>query len=69
MLHQPGLSYLLEAHNALSARIAAEAGFEVTGLREVRVPADATTRYTFVTPDWANRWPTEEVWFARKRRG
>src|SRR4051812_22491262 len=28
LLHSPNLNFLLEAHNGLSARIAAEAGFE-----------------------------------------
>ena len=26
----------------------------------------ATTRYPFVTVDWARRWPSEEVWVARR---
>ena len=29
--------------------------------------ADATTRYPFVTLDWARQWPCEEVWKVRKR--
>jgi hypothetical protein len=41
-------------------------GFEVENLIEIRPPADATTRYPFVTLDWARRWPCEEVWQARK---
>jgi hypothetical protein len=36
-------------------------------LVEIRAPEGATTRYTFVTPKWARRWPSEEVWIARKR--
>ena len=42
-------------------------GFEVEDLIEVRPPAGATTSYTFVTPEWAQRWPCEEIWKARKR--
>jgi SAM-dependent methyltransferase len=42
-------------------------GFEVEDLVEVRPPADATTRYPFVTLEWARQWPSEEVWKARKR--
>jgi SAM-dependent methyltransferase len=42
-------------------------GFEVENLIEVCPPAGATTRYPFVTLDWARRWPSEEVWVARKR--
>jgi SAM-dependent methyltransferase len=42
-------------------------GFEVLDLIELRAPAGATTRYPWVTSDWARRWPSEEVWRARKR--
>ena len=28
---------------------------------------DATARYPYATADWAQRWPVEEVWKARKR--
>jgi SAM-dependent methyltransferase len=42
-------------------------GFEVEDLVEVRPPEGSTTRYPFVTLDWARRWPCEEVWKARKR--
>jgi SAM-dependent methyltransferase len=42
-------------------------GFEIEDLVELRPAPDATTRYPFVTRDWARRWPSEEVWKARKR--
>ncbi len=42
-------------------------GFEVTDLIELRPPDDATTSYDGVTAEWAQRWPSEEVWKARKR--
>ena len=42
-------------------------GFEIEELREIQPPADATTRYEYVTIDWARRWPSEEVWKVRKR--
>jgi SAM-dependent methyltransferase len=42
-------------------------GFEVEALVAVRPEPDATTRYPFVTLDWARRWPCEEVWKVRKR--
>lgn len=42
-------------------------GFDVTNLIEVKPPEDATTRYPFVTLEWAGKWPSEEVWKARKR--
>jgi SAM-dependent methyltransferase len=41
-------------------------GFEVTELKELRPPENATTTYDFVTLEWARRWPSEEVWKARK---
>ena len=48
-------------------RILRGAGFEVEDLVEVRPPEGATTRYPFVTAEWARQWPSEEVWKARKR--
>jgi SAM-dependent methyltransferase len=42
-------------------------GFAIEDLVEVRPPADAQTRYPFVTLDWARRWPCEEVWKAVKQ--
>jgi SAM-dependent methyltransferase len=42
-------------------------GFEVENLVELQAPEGATTRYPFVTPEWARRWPCEEFWIARKR--
>ncbi len=41
--------------------------FEIESLREVRPPADATSRHPFVSLDWARRWPCEEIWTARWR--
>ena len=49
-------------------RLFREQGFEVEELREIRAPADARpNRFGYVTPEWARRWPAEEVWRARKR--
>jgi SAM-dependent methyltransferase len=42
--------------------------FEIEDLIELQAPPDATTDYPFVTAAWADRWPSEEVWKARKRR-
>jgi SAM-dependent methyltransferase len=42
-------------------------GFELERLIEVRPPEGAETRYPFVTAEWARRWPSEEIWVARKR--
>jgi SAM-dependent methyltransferase len=40
--------------------------FEILDLVELRPHEDATTRYPFVDLEWARRWPSEEVWRARK---
>src|SRR5262249_55148049 len=42
-------------------------GFDLEGLIEVRPPEGAAARYGFVSLEWAQRWPSEEVWIARKR--
>ena len=42
-------------------------GLEVENLIEVRPAVGATTRYPFVTNAWARRWPSEEIWVARRR--
>jgi len=44
-------------------------GFEVEALAELRAPAGARDHpyYDTVTADWAKRWPSEEIWKARKR--
>jgi SAM-dependent methyltransferase len=41
--------------------------FEVEALIDLYPEPGATTDFPFVTPDWASRWPSEEVWRARKR--
>ena len=43
-------------------------GFEIEEMLDVYPPAESTTRYEFVTLEWARRWPCEEVWKVRKRR-
>lgn len=44
-----------------------ENGFEIDRLVEIQPPADAldSPRYSFVTVDWARKWPSEEAWVAR----
>jgi len=44
-------------------------GFEILDLVELQAPLEAATHeyYDFVTADWARRWPSEEIWRARKR--
>jgi SAM-dependent methyltransferase len=41
-------------------------GFEIEDLIEVQPPEGAFTRYPHVTLEWARRWPSEEIWKARK---
>ncbi|HEY0696989.1 MAG TPA: class I SAM-dependent methyltransferase [Micromonospora sp.] len=48
-------------------RLLRQTGFEVEDLIEVRAPEDAASDYDFVTGEWARDWPSEEVWFARRR--
>ncbi len=43
-------------------------GFEVTDLIEVQPPEGATTTFELTTPEWARRWPCEQIWKARKVR-
>jgi SAM-dependent methyltransferase len=44
-------------------------GFDIERLVELQAPADAETHgyYAYVTAEWAQRWPCEEIWVARKR--
>jgi SAM-dependent methyltransferase len=41
-------------------------GFEIERLVELRPPEGSTTRYPYVTMEWARKWPCEEVWMARR---
>ncbi|MDP9226739.1 MAG: class I SAM-dependent methyltransferase [Actinomycetota bacterium] len=47
-------------------RLLRKCGFEVEDLIEIRPSRHATTSYQFVDLEWARRWPSEEVWKARK---
>ncbi len=47
-------------------RLLRDCGFVIEELKELQAPRGATTTETFVTPEWAHRWPTEEVWKVRK---
>ena len=44
-----------------------DCGLELTGLIEVRPPADTTKKDPHVPLEWARRYPSEEGWRARKR--
>jgi SAM-dependent methyltransferase len=47
-------------------RLLRNSGFEIEDLVEVQISEGARTTYPYVTPEWARRWPCEEVWKARK---
>jgi len=61
----PGVEFHLSHGDWI--RLLRRSGFEVEDLVELRPPAASTTRYPFVTLEWARQWPCEEVWKARKR--
>lgn len=46
-----------------------ETGFEVERLIDVYARAESTKHeiYGYVSPEWARKWPAEEIWTARKR--
>ncbi len=48
-------------------RLLRASGFEIEDMIELRPSADATTRFPWVTVEWSRRWPSEEVWKARKK--
>ena len=47
-------------------RVLRSHGFAVEALHELQAPADATSRFEFVTLEWARQWPCEEIWVARR---
>lgn len=49
-------------------RLLREHGFEIERLVEIQAPPDAvdSEKYSYVTADWARKWPSEEAWVARK---
>jgi SAM-dependent methyltransferase len=61
----PGIEFHIPHGDML--RLLRASGFEVENLIELYPPAGATTRYPFVDAEWAARWPTEDVWVARRR--
>jgi SAM-dependent methyltransferase len=50
-------------------RVLRESGFEIEDLIELQAPPDAKLHgyCADVTPDWARRWPAEEIWVTHKR--
>jgi SAM-dependent methyltransferase len=49
-------------------RLLREHGFELEALHELRPQPGAVdpSYYDFVTVEWADKWPAEEIWVARK---
>lgn len=47
-------------------RLLHASGFVLENMLEVRPPEGASPRFDFVSVDWAERWPSEEIWIARK---
>jgi SAM-dependent methyltransferase len=49
-------------------RLLRSTGFEVEDLIELYAPDGAETHdyYSYVTAEWARKWPPEEIWTARK---
>ena len=47
-------------------RVLTSHGFEVERLVELRNPGQDSGRYDMFTAEWAERWPAEEMWKARK---
>jgi SAM-dependent methyltransferase len=43
-------------------------GFEIERLIELQAPPEAAKHefYDYVTPEWASKWPHEEIWVARR---
>ena len=50
-------------------RVLTEHDFEIVALHELQAPADAKDhpRYELVSAEWARKWPSEDIWRARKR--
>ena len=48
-------------------RLLRASGFEVLDLVELRPGPDAKAAFAYVTREWARRWPSEELWRARRR--
>jgi SAM-dependent methyltransferase len=46
-----------------------DSGFEIERLLELQAPADAvdSAAHSYVSAEWSRKWPSEEVWIARKR--
>lgn len=61
---EAGIEYHL-SHGSW-VRLLRRHGFAVDDLVELQAPADAPPLgyYDYVTPEWAHKWPAEEIWVA-----
>jgi len=62
----PGVEFHLGAGDLI--RLLRANSFEILDMVELFAPEDAQdhAEYTYVPADWARRWPSEEIWRARK---
>jgi SAM-dependent methyltransferase len=63
----PGVEFHLGAGDLI--RLLRANGFEILDLVELYAPEGAKdhAEYSYVPAEWARRWPSEEIWRARKR--
>jgi SAM-dependent methyltransferase len=63
----PGVEFHLGAGELI--RLLRKSGFEILDMVELFAPEGAKdhVEYSYVPADWARRWPSEEIWRARKR--
>lgn len=62
----PGVEFHLGAGDII--RLLRANGFEILDMVELFAPEGATdhAEYSYVPAEWARRWPSEEIWRARK---
>jgi hypothetical protein len=48
-------------------RLFRSCGLEILDCIELQAPANAISRFKYVTTEWAHRWASEEIWRVRKR--
>ena len=48
-------------------RLLRSSGFEVVNLIEIQAPEGMEVRYEYINSEWAQRWPSEEIWCALKK--
>lgn len=68
-IEQPGESDQFMLPHSELFRLLRRTGFDVEDLVELYAPdgAERHEYYSFTSPDWARKWPAEEMWEARKR--